>query len=80
MINTSKCLMCKKNTMPLKVKGKIVNITIEGTNHKIPPMNLFVCPRCGFWQIFSLMFRQPPVEKTKISEAPDSLKRELGIK
>ena len=77
---SDKCLICGGVTQPLVEKGKIVNVTIEGTSHKIPPMNLFVCVTCGHWQIFSLMFRQKPVEEIPISEAPEGLKKEFGIK
>ena len=79
MINTSKCVACGDNTAPILSEGKIARIKINHIKPDIGPFSLFICLKCGYWNMFSLEIRNGTKEMPP-DQVPEKVKRDLGLK
>ena len=70
MVNTSKCVACGGDTVPIKAVEKMyrpepARVKIEHAVPPVPPFSLFICSRCGYWNMFSLELRESPRKLSK---------------
>ena len=81
MTNTSKCVACGGDTVPFKAMERMrlpeaARIKIKHTIPPIPPFSLFICSRCGYWNMFSLEMRELPRKLSK-NEAEKIKKKQI---
>lgn len=79
MTDTSKCALCEGETVPMMDNGKIAQYKARHIKPTLPPFSLYICTKCGHWQIFALGLREQPKEIT-IDQVPEKVKRDLGLK
>ena len=78
MTNISTCLVCGNQMSVIKHDNQITRFKISQAEPPLPPFSLFVCTKCGHWQMASLEIQRggTPIPA---SEVPDQVKRDLGI-
>ena len=79
MTNTSKCVACGNETLPMLHNGNIAQYKLRHVKPELPPFSVYVCTKCGHWQIFSLMLREQP-KKVPKDQIPEQAKRDLRLK
>ena len=79
MTNTSKCTLCEGKTVPMLDNGKIAQYKARHVKPPLPSFNLYICTKCGYWQIFTLALREQP-KVVSADQVPEKIKRDLGLK
>ena len=59
--------------------GKTAQYKFRHVKPELPPFNLYICIKCGHWQMFTLELRDQP-KKIPKDQVPEKVKRDLGIK
>ena len=82
MTDTSKCVACGGETIPFKSPEKmytseIAKIKIVRTIPQVPMFSLFICSRCGYWNMFSFEMREAP---RKLSQSEkEKVEKDFGL-